>query len=83
MQLFVQLGSMLDKAPESPEVQAWVASLQSYITRYYYRCTSKILRGLGQVYADGGSMTDNIDRAGGSGTAELAHRAIEFYCDHV
>ena len=83
MQLFVQLGSMLDKAPESPEVHAWVAGLQSYISRYYYRCTPQILRGLGQMYADGSSMTDNIDRAGGSGTAELAHHAIEYYCNRI
>ena len=31
----------------------------------------------------GGSMTENIDRAGGSGTAELAAKAIEAYCGRV
>jgi hypothetical protein len=36
--------------------------------------------GLGQMYIAGDSMTDNIDAAGGEGTAEFAHKAIEVYC---
>lgn len=35
------------------------------------------------MYAGGGSMTENIDRSGGSGTAELAAKAIEAYCGRV
>ena len=46
----------------------------------YYTCTKQILRGLGQMYIAGDSMTDNINAAGGDGTAEFAHRAIEIYC---
>ncbi len=81
MTLFVQLGQLKDLAPESPEVQAWVKALQAYITEHYYNCTPQILKGLGEMYAGGGSMTENIDAAGGEGTGEFAHRAIAIYCE--
>ena len=32
------------------------------------------------MYIAGDRMTDNINAAGGPGTAEFAHRAIEIYC---
>ena len=80
MALFVRLGEMKDLAPESAEVQAWVKQLQSYITEHFYTCTPQILKGLGQMYAGGGSMTENIDTAGGKGTGEFACKAIEVFC---
>lgn len=39
-----------------------------------------ILLSLGTRYAAGGEFTENIDRAGGKGTAEFADRAIRAYC---
>ena len=80
MELFAKLGTMKDLAPESSEVQAWVKALQSYITEHFYNCTSQILQGLGEMYAGGGSMTENIDAAGGKGTGEFAREAIRIYC---
>ena len=80
MGFFAQLGQMTDLAPDSAEVQAWVKQLQGFITEHYYTCTPQILKGLGQMYAGGGSMTENIDAAGGKGTGEFALRAIEVYC---
>ena len=35
---------------------------------------------LGQLYAAGGAFTENINAAGGDGTAEFARKAIEIYC---
>ncbi len=32
------------------------------------------------MYAGGGEMTDNINHAGGEGTAEFADQAIKVYC---
>ncbi|MBQ8821863.1 MAG: TipAS antibiotic-recognition domain-containing protein [Lachnospiraceae bacterium] len=32
------------------------------------------------MYAGGGSVTENIDKAGGKGTAEFVEKAIEIYC---
>jgi len=80
MDLFRELGAMRDAAPGSAEVQSWVKKLQAYITEHYYTCTPEILRGLGEMYAAGGSMTENIDAAGGTGTAALARSAIIEYC---
>ena len=32
------------------------------------------------MYAAGGAFTENIDKAGGEGTAAFAQRAIAIYC---
>ena len=57
--------------------------LQSYFTEHFYTCTPQILQGLAQMDAGGGSMTENIDAAGGKGTAEFARDAIVAYCKHL
>ena len=80
LELFTKLGTMKHLSPESCEVQAWVKELQSYITEHFYNCTPQILMGLGEMYAGGGSMTENIDAAGGKGTGEFAREAIRHYC---
>ena len=80
MDIFAEIGAVRQLSPASPEAQALVAKLQAFITANYYTCTRQILRGLGQMYIAGDSMTDNINRAGGEGTAEFAHQAIEIYC---
>ena len=80
MELFTKLGTMKELSPASSEVQAWVKELQGYITEHFYNCTPQILQGLGQMYAGGGSMTENIDAAGGKGTGAFALEAIKVYC---
>ena len=81
MGIFTEFGSMMDRNPEDERVQAQVGKLQQFITDNYYTCTKEILASLGQMYAAGGEMTDNIDAAGGKGTAEFASRAIAIYCE--
>ena len=80
MEFFVEFGRMMDKEPGEAAVQEHVKKLQEYITDNFYTCTYKILACLGKMYAGGGSMTENIDSAGGKGTAEFAAKAIEIYC---
>ena len=80
LELFTKLGTMKAQSPDSPEVQSWVQQLQAYITEHFYNCTPQILKGLGQMYAGGGSMTENIDAAGGKGTGEFARQAIRIFC---
>lgn len=79
MAIFAEMGKIRELSPESEEAQALIRKLQTYITDHYYTCTLQILKGLGQMYIAGDSMTDNINAAGGPGTAEFAHRAIEVY----
>lgn len=80
MELFQEFGTIMRLSPSDPAVQAQVKKLQEYITEHFYTCTPEILKGLGAMYAGGGSMAENIDRAGGKGTAEFTARAIESYC---
>ena len=80
MDIFARMGTIRHTDPASPEAQAMVKALQDFITAHYYTCTKQILQGLGMMYIAGDSMTENIDAAGGEGTADFAHRAIEIYC---
>lgn len=80
MDIFAEFGVIRHLSPSCREAQKLVAKLQDFITGHYYTCTKPILRGLGQMYIAGDSMTENIDRAGGEGTARFAHDAIEIYC---
>ena len=79
MKIFAEFGKIQDKSPDSTEAQGLVRKLQAFITDNYYTCTDQILAGLGLMYAAGGEMTDNIDAAGGAGTAEFAAEAIRVY----
>ena len=80
MDIFRRLGAYRTGDPAAPEAQALIRELQKYICDHYYNCTNQILMGLGQMYAAGDEMNENIDRAGGSGTGDFARRAIEIYC---
>ena len=80
MGLFAELGVLKEHAPGSADVQHWVAKLQAFITEHYYTCTKPILKGLGEMYAGGGSMTENIDKAGGTGTGAFAKASIDIFC---
>ena len=80
MMIFKEFGDKTERSPADAEVQGLVKKLQDFITANYYTCTKQILAGLGQMYAAGGEMTDNIDAAGGKGTAEFAAKAISEYC---
>ena len=80
MTIFAELGKVKDMPCDAPEPQALIRKLQEHISAHYYQCTDEILLSLGQMYAAGGKFTENIDRAGGKGTANFACKAIEAYC---
>jgi len=80
MQNFVEFGKLLKESPESQVAQNQVKTLQNTITANFYNCTNKILSGLGQMYTSDGRFVENIDNAGGKGTAEFVRKAIEYYC---
>ena len=79
MRILAAFGGMVEKDPACEEVQAQVEALQNYIMAHFYTCTPQILAGLGRMYAGGGAMTENIDAAGGKGTAAFAAQAIGCY----
>ena len=80
MHIFREFGAIRHLSPASNEAQALVSRLQSFITENYYPCTKQILFGLGQMYAAGDEMNENIDKAGGEGTGAFAKAAIEIFC---
>ena len=79
MAIFKEFGAARSEGPESQKAQALVRKLKDFITKNYYQCTDEILSGLGQMYAAGGEMTENIDRTGGEGTGDFVNQAIGFY----
>ena len=80
MEVFAEIGKVRDLNPASEQAQAMVAKLQNFITTNFYNCTKQILMGLGQMYVADERFKENIDRAGGAGTAEFVAKAIEIYC---
>ena len=80
MAIFRRLGQFREGDPGDSAVQALIRELQQYICDHFYNCTNQILFGLGQMYAAGDEMNENIDRSGGPGTGDFARRAIEIYC---
>ena len=77
MRIFEEFGALMKRAaPESGEAMALAHTLQRFITEHFYHCSDEILCCLGDMYAGGGEMTENIDKVGGAGTAEFACRAI-------
>ena len=83
MNIFAEMGKLISLEPSDDAVQAKVAELRAYITGNFYNCTPEILSGLGQMYAAGGEMTDNINSYGGEGTAEFTAKAIRIYCEKL
>ena len=80
MDIFTEFGEIRTEAPDSDRAQQLVKKLQSFITDNYYTCSEKILAELGRMYVEDQRFTENIDKAGGCGTAEFVCRAIECYC---
>ena len=79
MDFFVRLGKMRPCAPDSEAAQCWAKELQKFFNEHFYTCTPEILLGLAESYAGGGSMTENIDKAGGEGTGSFAKEVISCY----
>ena len=83
MDFFAQLGKMRPCAPDSEAAQNWAKELQAFFTEHFYTCTPQILKSLAESYAGGGSMTENIDKAGGEGTGAFAKQVIDIYLSRL
>lgn len=80
MTMFSELGELKHVTPDSEEVQKKIAALQKLITDSCYVCTNEILSGLGEMYVGDERFKNNIDKAGGDGTADFVKQAIAVYC---
>lgn len=79
MSLFTEIGVLREQPPADRKVQDKIRELQSFITDHYYNCTNEILKNLGVMYTEDERFRQNIDKAGGSGTAAFVRQAIEVY----
>lgn len=79
--MFSELGELKHLTPNADKVQNKIAALQKFITDNYYVCTNKILSGLGEMYVGDERFKNNIDKAGGDGTADFVKQAIAVYCN--
>ena len=80
MSMFSELGELKHLTPDADEVQKKIAAVQAFITEHYYVCTDEILSGLGEMYVGDERFRNNIDKAGGEGTADFVKQAIVVYC---
>ena len=80
MGVFVEFGAIRDMPADCDKVRAQVQKLQNVITNNYYHCSNEMLASLGQMYIRNEEFRQNIDKAGGEGTAAFVSRAIEDYC---
>lgn len=80
MTMFSELGELKHLSPDTGEVQKKISSLQKFITDNYYVCTDEILSGLGEMYVCDERFKNNIDKAGGEGTADFVRQSIAVYC---
>ena len=83
MDFFARLGKMRPCEPDCEAARSWAMELQAFFTAHYYTCTPQILRSLAESYADGGSMNENIDKAGGAGTGAFAKQVIDAYLERL
>ena len=80
MTMFFELGELKHLTPNANEVQKKISELQKFITNNYYVCTNEILSRLGEMYVCDERFKNNIDKAGGDGTADFVKQAIVVYC---
>lgn len=76
MQIFAEIGKIKHLSPDCKEAQNQIKKLQNFITENYYTCTDEIMKNLGQMYIGDERFKNNIDKAGGIGTAEFTAEAI-------
>ena len=83
MAVIAEFGTLRDLPISDERVQAQVKKLQMYINEHFYQCSNEMLGYLSKMYIGGGSMTENINAAGGEGCADFIHDAIQVYIKQV
>ena len=78
MEVFARFGELRRNSADKEQVAQQVKELQSCITKNYYTCSDEVLASLGQMYVTD-EFRQNIDKAGGEGTAEFVSAAIAEY----
>ena len=75
MEIFSLFGSAMKESDEKRGIYL-VKVLQDFISLNYYTCSKEILKSLGTMYITDERFKDNIDKAGGEGTAYFVNQMI-------
>lgn len=78
MDIFRKFGLVKDNKIDT-EALNLVKELQDFITNHYYKCDNQTLVGLGEMYVADERFKNNIDKKGGTGTAEFVNSCIKTY----
>ena len=79
MNIFAEIGAIKDKPENDTAVLKMIKKLQDYITKNYYTCSDEMLKNLGDLYVTDKRFKENIDAAGGAGTALFVKKAIDSF----
>ena len=79
MEIFARIGAKKNLSPDDKAVQGEIEQLKNHITENYFTCTNDMLLSLGQMYVSDERFKQNIDRAGGTGTAAFTLKAIDVF----
>ncbi len=77
LRIFEEIGKVKHLSVNCETVQKLIKQLQNFITDNYYTCTDELFKELGKMYAADERFKNNINKAGGVGTAEFTAKAIE------
>ena len=80
MAIFREFGEVKNLTCDDEKVMLLAEKLKGFITENYYDCTNEILMSLGDMYVSDERFKANIDKEGGTGTAEFVKKAIGAYC---
>lgn len=75
------MGDLMDRPPNSPEVQAVVARWHDHL-KYFYDPSIERMHGLGQMYVDDPRFTAGYEKVR-PGLAQFMKQAIDAYCDRL
>jgi len=79
-EIYGNIARLMDRNPGDAEVQEWVGRWHEHINKWYYACSLKVFRGLGEMYVQDERFTKNIDKTR-PGLAAFLRDAMRIYCD--
>ena len=82
MNLFTEIGKIKHLPVEDENVLEKIKELKDYINNNYYNCNNEMLKSLGQMYINDVRFRNNIDKAGGEGTAKFVNEAILYFANN-
>jgi DNA-binding transcriptional MerR regulator len=78
-EITMNIVANMDKAPESPEVQAWIERWHQSINKNFYECSLEIFEALGHGYVEDPEFNAFYEKIQ-PGLAVFMDKAMTYYC---